>query len=352
MNALPPTLDRFGDELEDAVRRDLGHRRRRRRMVRGAVVLAAVAAAALGLLSAFGTGGPSVVDRAAAALQSSDDSILHYRFNATQQNGDGTTATWQQETWQLLVPPYTRRQIAIDTDSPRAESLSRGDLNELYDASDDTIYVATNKELIAARMPKIEIVSQSKLEKLTGSATATAVYLVGKGGGPYKVIATEEGARKLRRQLIHPEGQTSGVLPEEFRAEILALLKSGKVRVVGHVTVDGRDAIELESLQRALDLLRRRVDLRPDRVDDHGDRRGRHAPLLGLRGATGRHRLDAAPQPPGPAPERAGRPRRGVLHPGRVPAVPTRIVDQGQECRATGRAPSAFQAVCLVTEKA
>ena len=38
------------------------------------------------------------------------------------------------------------------------------------------------------------------------------------------------------------------MLPEEFRSEILALLKSGKVRVVGHVTVDGRDAIELESL--------------------------------------------------------------------------------------------------------
>ena len=248
MNSLPPTLDRFGDELEDAVRRDLGHRRSRRRMVRGAVVLAAVAAAALGLLSAFGTGGPSVVDRAAAALQSSDDSILHYQFDATQQNGDGTTATWSQETWQLLVPPYTRRQIAVDTDSPRAESLSRGGLNELYDASDDTIYIATSKELRAARMPKIEIVSQSELEKLTGSATATAAYEVGKGGGPYKVVATKAGARKLRQEILHPEGQTSGVLPEEFRSQILALLESGKVQAVGHVEVDGRDAIKLESL--------------------------------------------------------------------------------------------------------
>jgi outer membrane lipoprotein-sorting protein len=249
MNALPPTLDRFGDELEDAVRRDLGHRRRRRRMVRGAVVLAAVAAAALGLLSAFGTGGPSVVDRAAAALQSSDDSILHYRFDATQQNGDGTTATWHQETWQLLVPPYTRRQIAIEADAPRAESLSRGGLNELYDASDDTIYVATSKELRAARMPKIEIVSKAELERLTGSSKATAAYTVGKGGAPYKVVATEEGAKRLREQLAHEQAQeASGALPEEFRSQILALLESGKVHVVGHVEVDGRDAIKLESL--------------------------------------------------------------------------------------------------------
>ena len=248
MNALPPSLDRFGGELENAVRRDLGSGRRRRRLVRAAAVLAVVAAAALGLLSVFGTGGPSVVQRAAAALQYSDNSILYYQFDATQQNGDGTVATWHQETWQLLVPPYTRRQIAIDTDAPRAESVSRGDLNELYDAGNDTIYIATNEQLRAARMPKIEIVSQSELAKLTGGTTATAVYEVGKGGAPYKVIATKAGARQLREQLAHPEGQTSGALPEEFRSEILALLKSGKVRVVGHVTVDGRDAIELESL--------------------------------------------------------------------------------------------------------
>jgi len=249
MNTLPPTLDRFGDELEDAVRRDLGHRRRRRRMVRGAVVLAAVAAAALGLLSAFGTRGPSVVDRAAAALQSSDDSILHYRFDATQQNGDGTTAAWTQETWQLLVPPYTRRQIAIQADSPRAESLSSGDLNELYDASNDTIYSATSEELRAARMPRIEIVSRAELERLTGSSKATAAYLTGKGGPRYKVVATAEGAKRLREQLAQEQAQkASGVLPEEFRSQILALLESGKVQVVGHVEVDGRDAIELESL--------------------------------------------------------------------------------------------------------
>jgi hypothetical protein len=37
MNPLPPSLDRFGDELEIAVRRDLGTRRRRRYALRGVV---------------------------------------------------------------------------------------------------------------------------------------------------------------------------------------------------------------------------------------------------------------------------------------------------------------------------
>jgi hypothetical protein len=248
MNALPPTLDRFGGKLENAVRRDLGGRRRRRRMLRGVAVLAAAAAAALGILSGLPTGGPSVVERAAAALQGSDDTILHYRMNAEQQNGDGTAVSWSSETWQLRVAPFTRRQIEVDSDGIRAESLTRGGLNELYDARSDTIYVATGKQLRAARMPEIEIVSKSKLAKLTGSSQAGAAYLVGKGGASFKVIATEQGAKRFRKELAQQGGQSTDVAPEDFRSQILALLQSGRVRVTGHVDVGGRDAIRIESL--------------------------------------------------------------------------------------------------------
>jgi hypothetical protein len=249
MNALPPSLDDFGPELENAVRRDLGSRRRRRRTVRAAAVLAVAAAAALGLLSGFGTGGPSVVQRAAAALESSGDTILHFRFDAEQHNPDGTVATWNQETWQLRVAPYTRRQIAVDgTDGIRAESVTSGDKNELYDSRANTIYSATSQELRAARMPAIEIVSKSKLEKLTASTRVGVAYLVGKNGGGMKVLATEQGAERLRKELDHERQGSSGVLPEEFRSEILALLNSGRVRETSHVVVDGRDAIRFESL--------------------------------------------------------------------------------------------------------
>lgn len=246
MTDLPPTLDRFGAELETAVRRDLRSRRRRRHALRGAVVLAVAAAVALGLLSAFPTGGPSVVKRAAAAL-AADDSILHYRMDAEQQNGDGTVATWHSETWQLLVAPYTRRQIQVDQNDLRAESVTSGDTNELYDASNNTIYIATSQDLRAARMPDIEIVSKSKLEKLTGSTRVSAAYVMRKNGsGAIKVIATQEGAERLQREL-RSRAESSNGAPEDFRSDILALLQSGKVQVVGHVTVDGRDAIKLES---------------------------------------------------------------------------------------------------------
>lgn len=249
MTALPPSLDRFGAELENAVGRDLRSRRTRRRIVRGGLVLAAVGAAALGLLSGLTGGGPSVVQRAAAALESSDAGILHYQIDAEQQNGDGTSTTWRSETWQLRVAPFTRRQIEVGSDGIRAESVTQGDTNELYDARTGTIYIATSEQLRAARMPKIEIVSKTKLQKLTGSSHVSAAYLMANGAGAVKVIATAEGAKRLRQQMARKRAQESaGVLPAEFRSEILALLRSGRVRVTGHVTVDGRDAIRLESL--------------------------------------------------------------------------------------------------------
>ena len=147
------------------------------------------------------------------------------------------------------MAPFTRRKIEVGSDGIRAESVTEGDTNELYDARTDTIYIATSQQLRAARMPKIEIVSRSKLKELTGSSHVSAAYLMANGAGAVKVIATAEGAKRLRRQIARERAQESaGVLQAEFRSEILALLRSGRVRVTGHVTVDGRDAIRLESL--------------------------------------------------------------------------------------------------------
>ena len=246
MNPLPRSLDRFGEELESAVRRDLRARRTRRRAIRSAAVLAVAAATVLGLLSALPTGGPSVVEKAAAAL-APDDSILHFRLKAVQHNGDGTTATWQSETWQLLVEPYTRRQIEVDgTDGIRAESASSGDTTELYDSRNDTIYITTGKALRAARTPTIQIVSKAQLQKLVHNPKVTAAYRIAPGTHRPVVVTTQEGAKRYREQIAREAANTDGA-PEDFRSDILALLQSGKVRVVGHVSVDGRDAIKLES---------------------------------------------------------------------------------------------------------
>lgn len=249
MTALPPALDRFGFELEIAVRRDLGARRTRRRLLRAAALSAAAVAAALGVLAVLPAGGPSVVERAAAALAASDDTILHYRLRGEQRNPDGSVVTWSSETWHLRAAPYTRRQIEVGPEGVRAETLTRGDTTELYDVRTNTIYVASRQELAAAQpQPRIKIVPGSRLRQIASDPRADTVFVVGKNG--YTVVTTKEGAKRLREQLAR-SGQEPAVadqsVEEPFRAEILALLESGRARKTGRVEVGGRDAIRIEA---------------------------------------------------------------------------------------------------------
>ena len=113
MTALPRALDRFGAELEIAIRRDLGARRRRRRLLRAAVLSAAALAVALGIFAVLPGGESSVVGPAAAALDVSDNTILHMQMRGEQHNPDGSVVSWQSESWQLSEAPFTRRQIEV-----------------------------------------------------------------------------------------------------------------------------------------------------------------------------------------------------------------------------------------------
>ena len=247
MTALPPALDRFGAELEIAVRRDLGARRRRRRLLRATALTAAAAAVAVGILAVLPGGGSSVVGPAAAALEVADNTILHMELRGEQHNPDGSVVTWQSESWQLNEAPFTRRQIESRSDGIRAESLVSGDTNELYDAATNTIYIATQEELLAANPLEIKIVSKARLRELTNSSEATSALKIQKGGG-YSAVATKEGAERLREQRAGGrDADADGPAEEPFRTEILALLNSGRAEVTGHVEVNGRDAARIES---------------------------------------------------------------------------------------------------------
>jgi hypothetical protein len=76
----------------------------------------------------------------------------------------------------------------------------------------------------------------------------TVAYLVRNGSARPTVVATANGAERLRKELAQKRQQSGEEAPEDFRSDILALLESGKARVTGHVQVDGRDAIRIESL--------------------------------------------------------------------------------------------------------
>jgi len=180
-------------------------------------------------------GGSSVVGRAAAALEESNGAILHIEMGGEQHNPDGSVVAWRSESWELNESPYTSRKIEVGPEGIRAETLARGETQELYDAQTNTIYIASQDELAAARpMPKMKIVSESRLREITRNAKGDAFVVYGKAKG-YSVVATKAGAERLRRQRAR-EAQRSGAdqaIEEPFRAEILALLRSGRAQETG-----------------------------------------------------------------------------------------------------------------------
>jgi len=283
-SALPASLVAYREALENAARRDLGRSRARRRRaiaLRAAFAAALVAAAALGALSLFtrDAARPSVVDRAAAAVASSPGTILHVDMHGFQDNGDGSTITWRDESWQQQGPPYDGRQVETSPDGTVTESGTDEKRQQVYDSARNTIYEAapepsvTQAELNSyeilpgpspgtaiLRMPDREAVKKGAHVMATGVITAKQAEALRNGTGViawrWKVSGAHKGPGRLsvipRSSLPKPppasdDSSTADAGSGDFRSQILALLRSGEARVVGHRTIDGQDTIEIAS---------------------------------------------------------------------------------------------------------
>jgi hypothetical protein len=141
---MPDTLVRFRMDLEDAIGRDLDRRRRRTRVARplaGAVVLAAVGGALASTL--LGGGGPSIVDRAEAALAVPSGQALHMVMVGRTTTSDGRVVCWQDEEWLVSGSVSPRRSVQTSADGRRFETAMTHDgLAELYDPASNAVYAA------------------------------------------------------------------------------------------------------------------------------------------------------------------------------------------------------------------
>lgn len=202
MTDLSTSLHHFRADLESAIGRDLDRRRRRSRVARplaGALVFAAVG----GVLAAtlLGGSGPSIVDRAEAALNTPNGQPLHMVMVGRTTTADGRVVTWRDEEWLVSGTVSPRRAVQTSPDGRRFETaMTRGGLAELYDPASNTIYAAP--------------------------------VLLPQGSGPGSKPGEDEG---LTRRLLSPQER------------IKLLLAGGDLREDGHVSVDGRDAIRLVS---------------------------------------------------------------------------------------------------------
>jgi hypothetical protein len=117
--------------------------RRRRLMWEGAVVAAAVVVvlAVLSVVNVFGAGGPSIVEKAAAALDPSANAIIHVKISGNESDEGGYTSTWTEESWARTASPYSRRDIQAYAGSPVVETAQDSSgLVQSYDAATNTIY--------------------------------------------------------------------------------------------------------------------------------------------------------------------------------------------------------------------
>jgi hypothetical protein len=219
VNTLPSSLERFASQLEEAIRRDRD-RRPRRLVVRTGLAAAAAAAIALGVLSVVPGNGPSVVQRAEAALRDTNGTILHVVIAETNTASDGSVSRVRFERWEGSTSPFDYRELRTG-DGVALEIGLTGRAVQLYDPTSNTIY-----EQAAPKQP----------EK-PGDA--------GKGG-------TDGG--------------------DPYRTKVLNLLQDGRLREDGHTTVDGRDALRLVSPDgtTTLDVDASTYEPTEWRVADHG----------------------------------------------------------------------------------
>lgn len=270
-SALPASLIDYRDALEDAVRRDATRRRRRKAAVRWALAAAVVTAASVGALSLGSrhTASASVVDRAAAAVAPSPGTILHVDMLGSQTNGDGSVITWRDESWQQESAPYARRQVETAADGSVTESGSSSAADEVYDPARNTIYVSEHArekpyamdhwdlkpgprpgtallrfgDVKGGHILSTAVITTAQAKALRKGSEAIA-FRIRKGAKPsVTVVSAPKAAKGSERPSLQDADPTSG----GFRDQILALLRSGDARVVGHERVDGQDTIAIAS---------------------------------------------------------------------------------------------------------
>ena len=161
-----------------------------------AAVVLAVVGGVVGSIVLSG-GGPSIVDRAEAALAAPVGKALHIRMLGSTTTADGRVVRWEDEEWLISGTISPRRAIETATDGRRFETgMTEDGLAELYDPASNTIY---------------------------------ATYALGSAS---EKLSPEDAAMLERRALS----------PQE---RVKLLLAGGELEDRGHVTVDGRDAIRL-----------------------------------------------------------------------------------------------------------
>jgi len=221
----------------------------------------------------------AVVRHALAAAAQPPGTILHVDMRGTQNNGDGTTISWRDESWQRATDD--RRQVETNPNGTTAESANVGATEQVYDPATDTIYASTT----TANSAKPE----QRTYRISPGPTANTYvvrlmvfriapghgYKIVPGRGPkYRLVITASQAKALKdrsamikwvrapRSAGTLNGYRPAVVPtqaaatapdcsdfgsQDYGDQILTMLRSCGAHLVGKATIGGRDTLELRS---------------------------------------------------------------------------------------------------------
>jgi hypothetical protein len=118
-------------------------RRTRRLIWEGvaAVGVAAVVLAVLSIVNVFGSGGPSIVEKAVAALDPGNNAIVHVKISGHETGADGYSSNWTEESWARNAFPYTARLVQAFDGAPVTETVQDDSgFAQTYVAESNTIY--------------------------------------------------------------------------------------------------------------------------------------------------------------------------------------------------------------------
>jgi hypothetical protein len=248
---------------------------------------AAVAFAAITAITGDDRGGvapasAAVVRHALAAAVQPPGTILHVDMRGTQDNGDGTTITWRDESWQANSAPYDRRQVETNPDGTTVESANVGNSEQVYDSGTNTVYASTASALSAKpeaqrnyRISPGPTANTYVMRLMVFGISRGHGYRIVPGRGPqYRLVITASQAKALKdgsdvvKWVRAPRGagrlngyrpavvavKASATAPDcsdfgsqDYGDQILTMLRSCGAHVVGHADIGGRDTLELRS---------------------------------------------------------------------------------------------------------
>jgi hypothetical protein len=128
---------------------------------------AVIVLAVLSIVNVFGANGPSIVERAVAALDPGENAIIHVKISGHEGSKGGYSSDWTEESWSRTTAPYASRLVQAFEGSPVTENVQDNTgFAQVYDAATNTIYQPPQSGVFRTEGDQSDVYREMILEML------------------------------------------------------------------------------------------------------------------------------------------------------------------------------------------